>query len=88
MIFDVAVNMLLPGSSCIIDRNQVLVIIAQLEIGLVKVFRIVYAFVASLVLGVGLCMCLVWQQIIGGTLVGLLGIVMLIALIPMIKGIK
>ena len=88
MIFDVAVNMLLPGSSCIIDRNQVLVIITQLEIGLVKGFRIVYAVVATLVLGVGLCMCLVWQQIIWGTLVGLLGIVMLIALIPMIKGIK
>lgn len=88
MVFDVAVNMLLPGSSCIIDRNQVLVIIAQLEIGLVKVFRIVYAVVATLVLGVGLCMCLVWQQIIWGTLVGLLGIVMLIALIPMMKGIK
>ena len=88
MIFDVAVNMLLPGSSCIIDRNQVLVIIAQLEIGLVKVFRIVYAVVATLVLGVGLCMCLVWQQIIWGTLVGLLGIVMLTALIPMMKGIK
>ena len=52
------------------------------------VFRIVYAVVATLVLGVGLCMCLVWQQIIWGTLVGLLGIVMLIALIPMIKGIK
>jgi hypothetical protein len=33
-------------------------------------------------------MCLVWEQIIGGTLVGLLGIIMLIALIPMIKGIK
>ena len=88
MVFDVAVNMLLPGSSCIIDRNQVLVIIAQLEIGLVKVFRIVYAVVATLVLGVGLCMCLVWQQIIWGALVGLLGIVMLIALIPMMKGIK
>lgn len=88
MIFDVAVNMLLPGSSCIIDRNQVLVIVTQLEIGLVKVFRIVYAVVATLVLGVGLCMCLVWQQIIWGTLVGLLGIVMLIALIPMMKGIK
>jgi hypothetical protein len=30
----------------------------------------------------------VWQQFVWGTLVGLLGIVMLIALIPMIKGIK
>ena len=53
-----------------------------------NVLRAVYAVVAVLVLGVGMCMCLVWQQIIWGTLVGLLGIVMLIALIPMIKGIK
>ena len=53
-----------------------------------NVLRAVYALVAVLVLGVGMCMCLVWAQIIWGTLVGLLGIVMLIALIPMIKGIK
>ena len=51
-------------------------------------FRTVYAITAALVLGIGMCMCLVWEQIIWGTLVGLLGIVMLIALIPMIKGIK
>ena len=53
-----------------------------------NVFRILYAVVAVLVLGTGMCMCLVWEQIIGGTLIGLLGIIMLIALIPMIKGIK
>ena len=53
-----------------------------------NVFRIIYATVAALVLGVGMCMCLVWNQIIWGTLIGLLGIIMLIALIPMIKGIK
>ena len=53
-----------------------------------NLFRIIYAVIAALVLGVGMCMCLVWQQIIWGTLVGLLGIIMLIALIPMIKGIK
>ena len=53
-----------------------------------NLFRIVYAVIAVLVLGVGMCLCLVWQQMIWGTLVGLLGIIMLIALIPMIKGIK
>jgi predicted neutral ceramidase superfamily lipid hydrolase len=53
-----------------------------------NVLRTIYAIVAALVLGVGMCMCLVWEQIIWGTLVGLLGIIMLIALIPMIKGIK
>lgn len=53
-----------------------------------NVLRTIYAVVAVLVLGVGMCMCLVWEQIVWGTLVGLLGIIMLIALIPMIKGIK
>jgi hypothetical protein len=53
-----------------------------------NVLRTIYGIVAALILGVGMCMCLVWQQIVWGTLVGLLGIVMLIALIPMIKGIK
>ena len=53
-----------------------------------NVLRILYAIVATLVLGIGMCLCLVWQKIIVGTLVGLLGIIMLIALIPMIKGIK
>ena len=52
------------------------------------VLRAVYGIVAALILGVGMCLCLVWNQIIWGTIVGLLGIVMLIALIPMIKGIK
>lgn len=53
-----------------------------------NLLRIVYAVIAALVLGVGMCMCLVWNQIVWGTLVGLLGIIMLIALIPIIKGIK
>lgn len=53
-----------------------------------NLFRIIYGIVGALVLGVGMCLCLVWEQIIWGTLVGLLGIVMLIALIPMVVGIK
>lgn len=53
-----------------------------------NLLRIIYGVIAVLVLGVGMCMCLVWQQIIWGTLVGLLGVIMLIALIPMIKGVK
>ena len=52
------------------------------------VFRMIYGIVSVLILGVGMCMCLVWEQIVWGTLIGLLGIVMLIALIPIIKGIK
>lgn len=53
-----------------------------------NIFRVIYAVISALVLGVGMCMSLVWQQIVLGTLVGLSGIIMLIILIPMIKGIK
>lgn len=53
-----------------------------------NVLRTLYAVAAVLILGVGMCLCLVWEQIVWGTLIGLLGIVMLIALIPIIKGIK
>lgn len=53
-----------------------------------NILRTIYGIASALILGVGMCMCLVWNQIIWGTLVGLLGIVMLICLIPMIKGIK
>ena len=52
-----------------------------------NVLRTVYIILSTLILGVGMCLCLVWNQIVWGTLVGLLGIVMLIALIPMIKGV-
>ena len=52
------------------------------------VWRILYTVAACLILGVGLCMCLVWGEIVWGTLVGLVGIVMLIALIPIINGIR
>ena len=58
------------------------------EVNAKNLLRIIYGVVSALVLGTGMCMCLVWQQIVWGTLIGILGIVMLIALIPMIKGIK
>lgn len=53
-----------------------------------NVLRVLYTVVSTLVLGLGMCMCLVWEQIIWGTLVGLLGILMLLMLIPMMKGLK
>lgn len=53
-----------------------------------NVFRIIYGVISTLILGLGMCICLVWQQIVWGTLVGLLGIVLLLMLIPMVKGIR
>ena len=48
----------------------------------------VFGVLGILVLGIGMCMCLVWEQFVWGTLVGIVGIVMLLSLIPMVKGIK
>ena len=53
-----------------------------------NVFRVIYAVISVLILGTGMCLCLVWQQFVWGTMLGLIGIVLLIVLIPMIKGIQ
>lgn len=53
-----------------------------------RLLRCIYIILAVLILGSGMCLCLVWSQFVWGTLVGLLGILMLLALIPMIKGLK
>ncbi len=53
-----------------------------------NILRILYCVIAVLILGVGLCLCLVWQNFVWGTGVGLIGILMLLLLIPMIKGLK
>jgi len=53
-----------------------------------SLMTVVLGIVGALVLGLGLCFCLVWEKIIVGTLIGLVGIVALLALIPLTKGIK
>lgn len=52
------------------------------------VLAVVFGVLGALVLGVGLCFCMVWENIMLGTVIGLVGIVMLLALIPMVKGFK
>lgn len=42
----------------------------------------------ALGLGVGMCMTMVWNMLIPGILVGVVGIVLLLCLIPLVKGLK
>ena len=49
---------------------------------------VLLGFVGALVLGVGMCMVMVWSMLIPGILVGVVGIVLLLCLIPLIKGLK
>ncbi len=44
--------------------------------------------VGALVLGVGMCMVMVWEMMIPGILVGVVGLVLLLCLIPLVKGLK
>jgi len=49
---------------------------------------IALAIVGALTLGVGMCFCMVWEQLVIGVLIGLVGIIVLLSLIPVIKGLK
>ena len=49
---------------------------------------VVLGIIGSVLLGVGLCLVLVWSNMALGIVIGLVGIVALLALIPMIKGLK
>jgi hypothetical protein len=49
---------------------------------------IVLGVAGAIVLGLGMCMVMVWENLVMGIVVGLVGILMLLCLIPLIKGIK
>lgn len=50
---------------------------------------IIFGIVGALVLGVGMCMTMVWEGLmIPGIIVGMIGIVLLLCLIPLCKGVK
>lgn len=44
--------------------------------------------VGAIVLGVGMCMTMVWGMMVPGVIVGIVGIVALLCLIPVVKGLK
>jgi uncharacterized membrane protein YeaQ/YmgE (transglycosylase-associated protein family) len=44
--------------------------------------------IGAIVLGVGMCMSMIWNMMIPGIIVGIVGIVLLLCLIPVIKGLK
>lgn len=62
---------------------------APVEINGRTVGIVIYGIFSVIVFGVGMCMTMVWEGLmIWGIAVGIAGIVLLLCLIPMIKGIK
>ena len=52
------------------------------------VATVLLGVVGALVLGVGMCMVMVWNMLIWGIVVGIAGIVLLICLIPLCRGLQ
>ena len=44
--------------------------------------------VGALLLGVGMCLTMVWSHMVAGIVIGIVGTVVLLCLIPFIKGLK
>ncbi|MBE6932137.1 MAG: hypothetical protein E7464_01970 [Ruminococcaceae bacterium] len=49
---------------------------------------LIFSLMGALALGIGMCFCLVWESYIIGILIGLVGILLLLGLIPITKGLK
>ncbi|MGN0292718.1 MAG: hypothetical protein ACI4D3_01800 [Lachnospiraceae bacterium] len=61
---------------------------APIQITGKAVLTAVVGIIGALALGIGMCFCMVWGQMIFGVVIGLIGIVVLMCLIPLCKGLK
>lgn len=52
------------------------------------ILTIIVGVIGALSLGVGMCFCMVWDKMVIGIIIGLIGIIVLLSLIPLVKGIK
>ena len=50
--------------------------------------KIAFGVIGALILGLGMCMIMVWNMMLLGIVVGVVGIVLLLCLIPMCVGLK
>lgn len=48
----------------------------------------ILGIIGVLLLGVGMCLTMVWSHMVAGIIIGIVGIVVLLCLIPFIKGLK
>ncbi len=53
-----------------------------------NILAIIVGIIGALALGIGMCFCMVWDKMVMGILIGVAGIVILLCLIPLTKGLK
>ena len=61
---------------------------APIEVTGKTVLTIVVSVVGALALGIGMCFSMVWNNMVLGIIIGIAGIVILLVLIPIVKGLK
>lgn len=49
---------------------------------------VIFGIFGALVLGVGMCLTMVWGMMAPGIIIGIAGIILLLCLIPIVKGLK
>lgn len=47
-----------------------------------------FGVLATVIFGIGMCMVMIWEMMIPGIIIGIVGIVLLLCLIPICKGLK
>jgi len=52
------------------------------------ILTVLLGIIGALALGVGMCLVMVWGHLIPGIVVGIVGIILLLCLIPICKGLK
>lgn len=52
------------------------------------IFTAVVGIVGVLTFGLGMCCCMIWNRMVIGMIIGFIGMMILFALIPLIKGFK
>lgn len=61
---------------------------APIKVSGKTILMIAVGILGALALGVGMCFCMVWGKMVLGVVIGLVGIVLLLCLVPLMKGIK
>lgn len=61
---------------------------APIKVSAKTIALVLFGIIGAIVFGVGMCLCLVSAKYVVGVIVGLAGILLLLCLIPMTKGIK
>lgn len=52
------------------------------------ILTVVVGTVGALALGIGMCFCMVWNNMVAGVLIGVFGIVVILCFIPLTRGLK